>query len=268
MTNISNYPTGGTQGYTPISEDVQTPSLGSTVQDKRSISTLSRSEQEAIMALLLASSPTLSQPNMTLLVGDANAGAVAAMSVETQMSRIALDVVDAWAKNLEEIKKRRDEELKSPAYQAMLERQSADFKARMEMLSPENISKLQGSIASYLDAKDGSPAAIGLMAIMSSGIGQADTAVSPFQKMWQMMGVGFNDKFTAQLGMIGGLFSAALEQFSTAERVSVAMSKTNAHVKDSEVAQDYAASVITLVSSSEFHDFLKNHVIARLRGGE
>jgi len=175
--------------------------------------------------------------------------------------------------------------LNSPAYQAYLATLSPVQKT--EATEQANnylaISGVKAAATDYMSSNPGSLAAVGLISVLgASGFAvdevlkhgaaqvsiaaQTDSAVSSFQQIWQAIGVGYQDNFAAQLGLIGALFSAGLNQFSTAETVGTATGKKG-EVRDADIAKDYAKNVLTLIKDEGFTRFIKAFVVSRVPQG-
>lgn len=293
--------------YSPSQQPQVPPSVGPTgpdnvgpqpppsAMDKRSVSTLSRSQVEALLTALYASnSPMLSPPGSS---GTGISGAVAALDFQNQYNKIVLAVLDKWSENLAEIKQRIDDEMKSPAYRAKIERESSAAHAEAQRMSPEAHSKsgvaqstpaseridglrrdhaviagLQDSITQFRNDSASSAAAaaaaVGLISVMASGFVvdvsfkdgipsissvAAQVDVSAFQEAFKAAGVGYQDTFAAQLGLIGALFSAGLQQFSVAE---VEVSRKGGKADSGEAAKKYAENVQKFIKSDAFNNFV------------
>lgn len=123
-------------GSTPISQMGPTSPIseeegGSGSQNDATVSTLSPSQQEALMVLYLMNAPMLvppEDPNGNYSISPEAIGAM----VATRTAEIGSQMWDSYLEHLAEQKERIKEELESPRYQAWLEQQSPAFIAKIE----------------------------------------------------------------------------------------------------------------------------------------
>lgn len=152
--NISNYQQpGGNYQTTPAGGPQGTTEHGGLHTGYSNKDTLSKSELETLAAMMfLANIPMLPFPANLVEKGSdvAAIGGVTGtknefmMEIALKMDAIKVQILNGWQKNLEEIAKMTEQELKSPRYLAWQQQQSIAYVANVETQSA-----IKGSLASF-----------------------------------------------------------------------------------------------------------------------
>jgi len=115
--------------------------------DSTTVSTISKSEQEAQSVIYNSALPTLIPPTVdlgnfsdfygsnssTLSISGTDAGLQFAMATEKKNHDIIMKILDGWLDNIQQMKKDYEDKINSPQYQQWLKTQSADYTATLNL---------------------------------------------------------------------------------------------------------------------------------------
>lgn len=262
------------EGYVPPTGPMG-PLKGITEEDKvkllldlMGISTMSKSQKEAIMLLLLVSRPELPAPSeIGVLVG------------ETE-SNVVSDMLDNWLESIEEQAEKHKEWIKSPAYQVWLETHSPAERGKIEDENELRTSYFEG-MGDYLrTVREDPEAAIPFMTasfvIAASFIGDAhmvvDTAstelvgVNPIQDAATQFHHIVPPDFRDNANLVVNLFAMGVMYYATAETIG-GVGKGE-RPKDLNFARNFAKGVIDKVNSNDINALLGAMLVHKSEKGE
>lgn len=153
MLNVNDQnPNNVYPGIAPVTPPVGVESTAPAAEkvDSQTISTISKSEQEAQALVYNSANPALIPPTVDLgnfseLYGSDSSKALAisgsakdagiqfAMAAEQKNHDIIMKILDGWLDNIQKLKKEYEDKINSPQYQQWIKTQSADYTANLNL---------------------------------------------------------------------------------------------------------------------------------------
>lgn len=264
----------------PVGPTASEAAQGSTIQDKRFWNTLSKSQQEDVMQLLLAyaSQPVLISP---ILIPD---GAIdtsikgAVSSVEVQLSQIGNEVWQGYLQNLNAISDQVAETIKSSQYQQKVE---ASNPLSVKRVLDNNEGIISG-VTDYVDKhkNDANSTAFMSMAfVVAAGmIGNAINvvnvastpmvAVTPVVDAAQVASQVAPAALADSAAMTINLFLPAMLYSTTLAAANAANTGKGEKEIDLDFARNYAKTILAKVGGNEINQFLGALVVNKFDAGE
>jgi hypothetical protein len=245
------------------------------VKDNRSISSLSKSEQEDVMRVLLANAymPILTSPNWDAGTVNVSITNIIA-SVEKKFAEMGSQMWDDYLKNLSVISEQIAERIKSPQYQARIE-DSEPLNIKHVLNNNES---LVGGMTSYVsnhkDDKDAVPfmamalvVAAGMVAmsvvnVASTSMVAANPIVDAASIASQVLPPALAD---SSVMVINLLLPAMLYSTSFAIINGSGTSKGEKEL-DLEFARNYAQNILGKVGGNDINQFLGAMLVSKFEG--
>lgn len=234
-------------------------------------STLSPSEQEALMVLYMMNMPLLETPQEIPENYNIDIGAIEAM-VASKFAEIGSNMWDKYIEYLEEQQKRIEEYKRSPEYKQQVEEDLTKVERAMELWS-----NMIDGVSNYIrDSREESPDAIPFMVasfvITSTFIGEAGIVDVSDKGMIPMNPIQSNASPVLDLippdvhelfNLTVNLFAMGLINFANVEAIAKAQ-QADKQPSPKEVVLAFAKEVLGKVKSNEINAFLMSILVSKL----